>query len=199
MDTFLLILRIFFIVIGSLVGLFYILFQCYQKMQPASFKLSTPDYIVFIAVALLFGFGTNDYFGLLAFLPLWCMQLCCRYFIKPKYLSGSGRWMEIDWKKLPLKGFEGFLPKEVLNEMNKIPKSVHFIVPRFYLTIFIYFIRKKIAKEMGGSQKSIKMTAAQQNMAMGQFSEIIDGIEKLKSGQIERRNFPFGTIKVTRL
>lgn len=199
MDTFLLILRIFFIVIGSLVGLFYILFQFYQKTQPFSFKLSTPDYIVFVTVALLIGFGTNHYLGLLAFIPLLCIKFLCGFFLRPNYLSGSGRWIEVDWKKLLPKGFERVLPKNVLNEMNKMPKDAHFVIPRIYLNVFIYFIRKKIAKEMGLPQQSLKISSAQQNMAMGQFSEIIDSIVNLKQGQTERRNFPFGILKVTRL
>lgn len=199
MDTFLLILRIFLITIGSLVGLLYILFQFYQKMQPFSLKLSTPDYIVFVVVALLIGFGTNHYLGLLIFVPLFMIKLLCRFFIKPKYVSGSGRWVEIDWKKLLPKGFERVLPKGVLNEMNKMPKDSHFVIPRFYLSVFIYFIRKKLAKDMGLPQKSIPFNAAQKDMAMGQFSEIINNIIGLKQGQTERRNLPFGILKVKRL
>lgn len=199
MDTFLLILRIFFIVIGSLVALFYILFQFYQKVQSFSWKVSTPDYIVFVTTALLFGFGTNHYFGLLAFVPLFLIKLFCRSVIKPKHLSGSGRWIEVDWKKLMPKGFERVLPKAVLSEMNKMPKDAHFIIPRVYLNVFIYFIRKKIAKEMGVPQKTMKISSAQQDMAMGQFSEIINSIVGLKQGQTERKNFPFGILKVTRL
>lgn len=198
MDTFLLILRILFLVIGSLVALVYILFQFYQKINKPIMSLSTADYLIYAVVALLFGFGTNSYIGLAAFVPLLLLKFVCRFFLTPKKLSGSGRWMEIDWKRLTPKGYERVLPAAMLSEMNKMPKDAHFVIPKLYFNIFIYFIRKKIMGE-AGKMKGMNVSAAQQNLAMNQFSGIIDSFTKLNPGQTEYKNFPFGILKVTRL
>ena len=198
MDIFILILRILFLVMGSLIALLYFLFQFYQKVDKPLWSLSTADYFIFAIIALLFGFGTNSYIGLGAFLPLLLLKYLCRFFITPKHLSGSGRWIEVNWKRLIPKGYDRVLPAAMLNEMNKMPKDAHFIIPKLYFSIFIYFIRKKM---MGGPAKmqGMKMSAAQQNMAMAQFSSIIDSLTKLRPGQSENKNFPFGVLKVTRL
>ena len=82
--------------------------------------------------------------------------------------------------------------------MNKMPKDTRFIMPRFYLLIGLYFITKKINKESSKVQ-GMGYSAAQQQMAMGQFTELIDKVHKLQKGKTERKDFPFGTIKITRL
>ncbi len=198
MDTFILILRILLLTIGSLVAIVYFLFQFYQKVDKPIFSLSTADYIICTIIALLFGFGTNSYLGLCAFLPLLLIKFICRLALKPSKLNGSGRWMEVNWKRLTPKGYERVLPANMLNEMNKMPKDAHFVIPKIYFNIFVYFIRKKM---MGDSKKNqgMNITAAQQNMAMNQFSVIIDSFTKLQAGQTEFKNFPFGMLKVTRL
>lgn len=197
MDTLILIFRIIFIVIGSLVALLYLLFQLFQKYPQLKFKLSTIDYVVLIMTSLIFGFGTNSYYGLLAFIPLFLVKILCRALVHPKKLKGSGKWVEVDWRKLTPRGFDRNVPREVLNEMNKMPNDNHFIIPRLYMLIFIKFISKRMGKEMGKVPKGVSQN--QQQMAMGQFTSLIDSVVKLQPGKTEKRDFPFGVLKVTRL
>jgi hypothetical protein len=198
MDTVILVFRILFIVIGSLMALIYILLQLFQKLPQNKIKLSTIDYIVVIVTTLVFGFGTNSYYGLLAFLPLLAIKFLCQFLLKPHKLKGSGRWVEVDWRKLTPRGFDRNVPKAILDEMNKMPKDNHFVVPRFYLLIFIKFLSKRMGKEMGG-KKPAGVSQNQQQMAMGQFTAIIDSVVKLAPGKTEKKDFPFGVLKVTRL
>jgi len=177
----------------------YLLFQFYQKVGKFSFSIATYDYIIFTVVALLFGFGTNNYWGLCAFVPLILVKFICKFSLNPKFLSGSGRWMEVDWRRLTPKGYDKFLPKSMLNEMNKMPKDAHFVIPKVYFSIFIYFIRKKMLGESAKKQGGMNISAAQQNLAASQFSSIIDSFTKLNPGQSENKNFPFGILKVKRL
>jgi len=197
MDTLVLVFRILFIVIGSLVALIYILFQLFQKLSQNKFKLSTIDYVVIIVAALVFGFGTNSYYGLLAFVPLLVIKFLCQFILQPNKLKGSGRWVEINWRKLTPRGFDKNVPKSVIDEMNKMPKDNHFVIPRLYMLIFIKFISKRMGKEMGKAPVGVSQN--QQQMAMGQFSSIIDSVVKLPPGKTEKKDFPFGVLKVTRL
>jgi hypothetical protein len=52
----------------------------------------------------------------------------------------------------------------------------------------------KQAAGMGGG-----FSKAQQDMAMGQFTGLIDNVLKLQAGQTEKKDFPFGVLKVKRL
>lgn len=199
MDTFVFILRIILIVIASLVTLFYILFQFYQKVDNSKFNLTTADYIIFGVVSVLFGFGTNNYLGLLVFVPLLLIKFVCRFFITPKKLTGSGRWIEINWKRLLPKGFEGRVPKAMLDEMTKgIPKDAHLVIPKLYFNILIHFLRKKMLGDMSGA-KGMNINAAQKNQAMTQFSSLVESIKHLRQGQTETKDLQVGVLKVTRL
>lgn len=197
MDIAVFIFRILFLVVGSCISLVYILFQFFQKLPKDKLKLSTVDYVVLIATALIFGFGTNNYWGLLSFIPLLIINLLCKFFLKPEKLKGSGRWVEINWRKLTPRGFGPNVPKAIMDEMNKMPGDKHFVIPRFYMLIFIKFISKRMGKEMGKVPKG--MSASQQQMAVGQFTSIIDSVVKLPPGKTEKKDFPFGVLKVTRL
>ncbi len=198
MDTLIFVFRITFIVVGSLIALIYLLFQLFQKLPSNKLKLSTADYVVFISTALIFGFGTNTYYGLLAFAPLLLVKILCKFTLQPNKLKGSGRWIEIDWRKLTPRGFDKNVPKAVMDEMNKMPKDNHFVIPRFYMLIFIKFISKRMGKEANkGPAGGISQN--QQQMAMGQFTSLIDGIVNLPQGKVEKKDFPFGVLKVTRL
>lgn len=197
MDTFILIMRILFIVLGSLVSLAYILFQLFQKLPSNKFKLGTADYVVIIVVALIFGFGTNSYFGLLAFIPLLLIKFICKFSLQPNRLQGSGRWVEVDWRKLTPRGFERNVPKAILDEMNKMPKDNHFVIPRLYMLIFVKFMTRRMGKDAGKMPAGVSQS--QQQMAMGQFNSIIESITKLQPGKTEKKDFPFGVLKVTRL
>lgn len=197
MDTLILVFRILFIVIGFLVVLIYLLFQLFQKLPKNKFKLGTTDYILLIVSALIFGFGTNSYYGLLAFLPLLIVKFLCQFILQPNRLKGSGRWVEVDWRKLTPRGFDRNVPKAMIDEMNKMPTDNHFIIPRIYMLIFIKFITKRMGKEMGNTPTGISQS--QQQMAFGQFNSLIDSVVKLPPGKTEKKDFPFGVLKVTRL
>ncbi len=197
MTTVILIFRILFIVLGSLTALAYLLFMLFQKLPKNSFSISTVDYIVFCAVALIFGFGTNNYYGLLAFLPLLLIKVMCYFLLKPKILSGSGRWVEVNWKKLTPRGFDRNVPRQVMDEMSKMPKDTHFLIPRLYMLIAVKFINRKMSKDM--KKLPAGFSASQQQMAVGQFTTLIDNIVNLPKGRTEKKDFPFGVLRVTRL
>lgn len=200
MDTVILVFRILFIVIGSLTGIAYMLVQFYQKLPSSAFKLVTADYIVYSIVALIFGFGTNSYIGLAAFVPLLLMKFICKKMISPDRLRGSGFWMEIDWKKLTPRGYEGKVPKHILDEMNKMinstPKDTHFIIPRIYAMIAVRFMLRKMKKESNKMPKGF--TAQQQNMGMEQFTGLAQNILKLEKGKSEKKDLNIGILKITR-
>lgn len=199
MSTTILVFQIIFLVVASLISLIYLLLQLYQKLPSAAFQLSTADYIVFTVVSLIFGFGTNTYYGLAAFVPLLAVKWICKKVIVPERLRGSGSWIEVDWKRLSMRGFEKNIPKNVLAEMNKIPKDAHFVLPRVFANLFIRLIMKRMGKEMSKGLPAGQMSQNQQQMAMGQFASITQGILNLEKGKTERKDFPFGVLKVTRL
>jgi hypothetical protein len=200
MDTVIFVFRILFLVIGSLTGIIYILLQFYQKLPTLSFQLATADYIVYSAVALIFGFGTNTYIGLAAFIPLLLIKFICKKLISPSSLKESGLWMEIDWKKLTPRGFERNVPKYILDEMNKMinstPKDTHFIIPRIYAIIAVRFMLRKMKKESSKTPKGF--TAQQQNMGMEQFTSLAQNILKLEKGMSEKKDLNIGILKITR-
>jgi len=198
MSTFALVFQIIFLVVGSLASFVYVLIQLYQKLPKGAFQIKTSDYVVYTAVALIFGFGTNSYYGLLSFIPLLVIKFLCQKILTPHRLQGSGQWIEINWKRLSMRGFERHVPQHVLNEMNKIPKDAHFLIPRFFANIFIRLIMKRMENEMS---KGMPMNASknQQQMALGQFTSITESILKLEPGRTEKKDFPFGVLKVSRL
>lgn len=197
MDTAVFVFRILFLVVGSIVGIIYFLFQLYQTLPKGKEIFSMADYVVLTILCLVFGFGTNSYYGLLAFVPALLLKLFFRWLLKPEKLKGSGRWMEIHWRKLTPKGFDRNIPKNFMDEMNKIPQDKHFLIPRFYMLILIKFISKKMNKEKNKMAPGISQS--QQDMAYGQFTAIIDSVQKLSKGRMEKKDFPFGVLKITRL
>ena len=108
--------------------------------------------------------------------------------------------MEVYWKKLTPKGFDRNVPKAMLAEMTKMPSDNHFIIPRAYFRLAVFFIKKRMNQEFEkGKKVGMTMSSQQQNMAMGQFTTILKSLESLKAGQSERKDFPFGMLRVTRL
>lgn len=200
MDTLILIFRILFLVIGSLTAIFYTLFQFYQKIPKSSFKLSTPDYLVFSLVSLIFGFGTNSYYGLAAFIPLLLLKYGSHKLITPDKLKDSGKWMEVDWKKLTPRGFNRNVPKHILDEMNKMlnstPKDTHFIIPRLYAIIAVKIMLRKMKKE--AKNMPAGFSAQQQNMGMEQINLLAQNIIALDKGKSEKKDFNIGVLKITR-
>lgn len=197
MGTAILILRITLLAFGTLVALFYLLFQMYRKVPAEVFSFSTADIVVYIVIAFIFGFGVNSYYGLAAFLPLLLFKYICLKAIQPNRVRGSGRWMQVEWKKFTPKGFERNVPKTVLAEMNKMPQSTHFIIPRLYMNIFLSIISKRMKKDAAKTPAGVSQ--AQQQMATGQMLGLMNGIAKLPSGGVEKKDFPFGMLRITRL
>ncbi len=197
MTTFFIILRITFIVLASLVALVYILAQFYQKVSTKKIAFTTKDYVVFFTVSFIFGFGTNSYFGLLVFLPLLLISVLCQFWVRPEKIRGSGYWIEVHWKKLTPKGFGSKIPAFMLQELNKIPKDTHFVIPHLYFSIAIRFIRYKMKSTPGQMPKGVSLN--QQQFAMGQFHEIIERMALMGPGMTEKKDFPFGVLRVSRL
>ena len=200
MDIVILVFRILFFVIGSLTAIVYLLLQFYQKVPKVTFKLATADYIVYSVISLIFGFGTNSYYGLAAFIPLLLIKYLSHKLISPGKLNGSGFWMEIDWKKLTPRGFEKNVPKHILDEMNKMinstPKDTHFMIPRVYAVIAVHFMLRKMKKESSKMPKGL--TAQQQNMGMEQFTGLAQSILNLAKGKSEKKDLNIGILKITR-
>ncbi len=200
MDTLIIIFRVLFIVIGALAAIFYTLFQFYQKVPKNSFKLITADYLVYSLVALIFGFGTNSYYGLAAFLPLLLVKFISYKFIAPEKMNGSGMWIEVDWKKLTPRGFNKNVPKHYLDEMNKVlnstPKDTHFIIPRLYAIIAVKFMLRKMKKESKNLPGGF--SAQQQSMGMDQLNSFAQNILNLSKGKSEKKDLNIGVLKVTR-
>lgn len=200
METVIIVFRILFLVIGSLTGIIYTLVQLYQKLPTNTFKFSTADYIIYPLVSLIFGFGTNSYYGLAAFVPLLLIKLICNKYISPNKVQGSGSWMEIDWRKLSPKGYNRNVPQQVLDEMNKMinntPKDTHFIIPRIYAVLAVRFMLRKMKKESSNLPKTF--TAQQQNLGMEQFTSLANNILKLEKGKSEKKDLNIGVLKITR-
>lgn len=201
MEIVILIFKILFLFLASVISIVYILFQLYKKFPSNGVDIKTADYIVYFIVSLLFGFAANSYFGLAAFVPLILVKIITSKVIIPEKIKGQGHWMEIDWKKLKPRGFERNVPKHILEEMNKMinsmPNDTHIIVPRIYARIAIYFIMKKIKKD---SQKMSKgFSVEQQNLGLAQFNQLAQNILKLEPGMTEKKDLNVGILKVTRL
>jgi hypothetical protein len=109
MDTVIVIIRILLIALASLTTVGYILFQFFQRLPSTPFRLATGDYIIYFALSLAYGFAANSYYGLFAFLPLLALKFICKKTILPQKRTGSGHWVEVDWRKL-LPAFICLLP-----------------------------------------------------------------------------------------
>jgi hypothetical protein len=193
MDTFIFIIRIILLILGSLATVIYVLLQLFQKTPLSYFKVSTPDYIFYLVISLLFGFGTNSYYGLLSFVPLYGLKVMVRILMERWY---SGFWMAVSWKKLLPKGFERDLPRQALAEMARIPNSVDFIIPKVYLSIGVYFMLKNIKKQSGLAPGGF--SSHQQQVAQMKLQEIVQGFSTLKPLETKSHTLPFGLIKVRR-
>ena len=197
MTTFVFIIKIVLVTLGSLLSLVYVLMQFYQKIPSAGLKLTTADYIILTIVALIFGFASNNYYGLLAFVPLLVIKYLCRLYISGKRLPATGRWVEICWRKLTPRGFGRDVPRQLLSEMNRMPKDMHFVIPRLYFRVGVYFFLKNVRKQ-NAKVSGVTLSQSKQKVANNKIEEIIDEFKGLKKGQSASQSFPFGVIKVTR-
>ena len=195
MDIFLLIMRILFLVIASIAAIAYLLAQFFQKMPVSFFGVKTLDYVVFAIVSFIFGFGLNSYLGLLAFIPLYVFKILIKFLIfKWRRALPNGFWVEVSWKKLTPRGFERDVPRQMIEEMNKIPNSVHFFIPRLYFMLGVRYMMKNMQK----NQAAGSLSQNQQVQAQQKLNELVDSFINLQPSQTKTQSLPFGIIKVTR-
>lgn len=194
MDLFYLVVRILLLTLGSLLGVIYLLMQFWQKVPATKLKFKPYDYVTFALVAFLFGIGANNYWGLAAFVPLVLWKLVAGQFIQKSRLTGSGRWMEVQWMKLLPKGFN--IPREMASELQKIPGDTHFIVPRFVSLWAVRYFVKAMRKNSGRMPTNMKGQEAQ---AFHLVESMAGNISKLGAGKTESVSLPFGILKITRL
>jgi hypothetical protein len=158
--------------------------------------------VVYCVVSFLFGFGTNSYFGLLSFLPLFIFKFVCYKTLVVQNLKKSGFWIEVEWKKLSPKGFERNVPKHILNEMNKMvqstPRDQHFLIPRIYAILALKIMMRKIKKESTKNLSTTGFSAQQQNMGLEQLNALSQALLKLEAGKSEKKDLNIGVLKVTR-
>lgn len=202
MDIFLFILKIFFISLGVLTTLLYLMLQFYQKVSKEKFKTNAVDIVVLTVVSLIFGFSFDSYYGLLAFVPLLAVKWYCWHQFQPNRLKRRGFWIEVNWKRFPMKGYEGVLPPAALAELERMPKSTHFIIPRLLFTLALKFIRKRFTKD---AQKTAPaalpkgFSKHQQQAAAHEMGQLMENLLTLPKGSTQGKDFPFGSLKVTRL
>jgi hypothetical protein len=194
MDIFLALVRGLLVSIALLLSLIYILVQLFQKVPNPPFQLKTYEYILLGVVGFMFALGFDSYYGLLGVVPLVLWKGMAHLQFKKSRLSGKGTWIEMEWRKLTPKGFA--LPKEMLNEMGKLPGDNHFIIPRFFTLLGLKLVHKNINKSMGKLPPHMK---GQEGAAVQMIEGMVLQIKTLDSGKSHTLNLPFGVLKVTRL
>ncbi len=194
MEIFLMLLRTLLLTIAGLMSIIYLALQLWQPIPARGISLKGRDYFFLTVVAFLFGFGLNNEFALLAFVPLLTAKLASGYFVQKNKVHGKGRWMEVEWRKFTPKGFQ--MPSQMKNEIGRLPGDVHFLLPRFAslwaVRLFVRSVRKNASK-----------VPQQYKSQQGDAFELIDrtarNISKLDKGKTEQMSLPFGLLKITRL
>jgi hypothetical protein len=198
MDTFLLILKSLFMTIGLILAIVYILSNFWQKVPQVKFKLKVYDWILYILTALIFGVGFNEYWFLLAFAPLLAWKIFAHFTFQKNKVRGKGRWAEINWLRITPRGYD--IPKQMANELGKLPGNTHILIPRFAL-MFLLGQGMKILKK-NASQATSKLPAnmkGKEHEAFDLLNKTENNIRRLEIGKTEALNLPFGVLKVTRL
>ena len=194
MEIFLLLLRVLLLTIGLLMGTVYCALQLWQPVPSRGIALKGRDYFFMTVVAFLFGFGLQNEWGLLAFVPLLLARLASAHFVQKNRVHGKGRWMEVEWRKFTPRGFQ--MPSQMKSEISRLPGDVHFLFPRFASLLAI----KLFVRSM---RKNASRVPRQYHAQQGDAFELIDrtarNITRLDTGRSEQMNLPFGILKVTRL
>lgn len=194
METFLLVIRILMMVVASIVGVFYLLSQFWQRVPQMPFKLKPHDYVVYAVVAFAFGLGLDNYWGLVAFLPLILVKFAMHFLISKNRVAGGGRWMEVQWQRFTPRGFN--MPRDAMQQIGKLPSDAHFLLPRFVSLLAVKMFMKTVRKNMGKAPVPMR---GQETQAMDMVESIARNITRLDSGKTEKLSLPFGELKVTRL
>ena len=194
MEIFLIALRSFLMVIGTLLILLYVIGNFWKKLPTERLKIKALDWAMWGVVAMLFAFGTNSYWGFAACVPMILARVALHLWIQKNRVRGSGRWMEVQWTKMTPRGFQ--MPKEAMSQIQKLPGDQHILVPRFASLMAVNFFSKNMRKNVDKVPVQMK---GQQDMAFGMVDKITTNIKRLELGKTEKIDLPFGMLKITRL
>ena len=194
MEIFLIALRSFLMVVGTLLVLLYVVGNLWKKLPAEPLRIKTHDWVMWGVVAALFAFGTNSYWGFLALVPMVATKLVLHAWIQRNRVRGSGRWMEVQWTKMTPRGFQ--MPREAMSQIQKLPGDQHILVPRFASLMAVNFFSKNMRKNANKMPAQLK---GQEDMAFGMIDKITTNIKRLESGKTEKIDLPFGMLKITRL
>ena len=195
MELFLTILRTLMLTVAALMAIVYVLLQAWQPVPGRGFALKGRDLFFYFVVAFLAGFGTNNEWGLLAFAPLLLARYLSATFVQKNKIRGSGRWMEVEWRKFTPKGYN--IPQEMMRELGRIPADIHFLFPRFASMWAVKFAVRSLRKN--ASKVPQTYNASRQNEAFEMIERTARNIAKLDTGRTEQLSLPFGVLKITRL
>lgn len=191
-------LRSFLVVLASLMAVIYTAVQFFQRIPRASAQLATWEWVVLGVVTFLVGLGLNSYWGLLAFAPLILWRFIASYYFRPEKLGKAGRWFEIEWHKLTPKGLPAHqraIAQESLDQLARIPKHSHFLIPRFAALWLVGYIMKRTEKDMKKLPEHLK---GQQAQATSFFQEITKGIKELPPTEEHKWDVRVGVLRVKR-
>jgi hypothetical protein len=201
METFVLILRALFMTIGTVLAAIYFLSCLWQRVPQLKFQLKAYDWIAFILMSLIFGIGLNQYWGLLAFLPLLLWKVFTHFRFQKNNVRGKGRWMEVQWNRTTPRGFD--LPKQMQSELARLPGNAHILLPRlafvFALTQGMKVLKKNASKSMNAMQAMPANMRGRENEAFDMLAKTENNMKRLEPGKTEALTLPFGMLKVTRL
>jgi hypothetical protein len=198
METFVLILRAFFMTLGTVLALVYVLSALWQRVPQLKFQLKAYDWVMYIVMAGVFGIGLNQYWGLLAFLPLLLWKLFTHFQFQKNKVRGSGRWMEVQWSRQTPKGFD--IPKNMQSEIQRLPGSAHILLPRFAFLFALTQGMKVLKKNASKSLQTLPQNMrGRETDAFDLLNKTENNMRRLENGKMESLSLPFGILKVTRL
>ena len=194
MDIFYMVMRVLLVVIASSIAIIYAVLQLWQRIPSLAMQFKSSDFIIYSVVGFLFGVGTNTYWGLGAFVPLILIKFLSHKLIAKNKVRGSGRWMEVEWRKFTPRGFQ--LPKEALDQIQKIPGNTHVLVPRFVSLFAVKYLISMIRKNAGKVPAHMR---GQEDQAFSMIERMGANVRSLGTGKTEKMSLPFGELKITRL
>ena len=196
MDTLYFIMRFLCLFLAVLGAFIYLAMLLLKKLPAESFRLKTTDFFVYTVISFCVGLGLNSYWGLLAFLPLLLLKIWFHQFTSKEKVRGSGRWMEVEWKRFTPRGFQ--FPQEAMDQLGKLPGNKHFMVPRILSLWALNYFLKSLHGQKAKSGP-VPMKPQQQQQALDLIESKVRGIRELGVASTERLSLPFGELKVTRL
>lgn len=196
MDIVFLILRILLISFAALVGGVYALAHLWRRVPAPKLEFKAYDYIVYGFTGFAFGLGLNNYWGLLAFVPLLLWKLSTGVFVSKSKVVGKGSWMEVEWQRFSPRGFR--MPAEAVEQIKRLPNDTHFIVPRSFSLLAIKLFMKNVRKNMG-KMGNMPQMRGQEQQALDMIETIARNVTRLDKGKSEKLSLPFGELKITRL